>query len=64
MNANQIIEQARYITAKMYIDAPLEDQQFFHIQQLEAKIRELCHHLVCANQEIRTLQNELRNFND
>jgi hypothetical protein len=61
MDAEYIIQQAKYMTEKMYIDAVAEDRQAFHIGLLESRIKELCYILENANDEIQRLQKQLTN---
>ena len=71
MNADQLISRARSATDKLYQDDNTPGKKNFHIGFLESTIRELVvlinrqqELLEYTNDEIKTLQDELRNLND
>ena len=71
MNADQLISRARSATDKLYQDDNTPGKKNFHIGFLESTIRELVvlinrqqELLEYSNDEIKTLQDELRNLND
>ena len=64
MTADQLINRAQEAADKLYHDGLSLEKLNFHRGFLESTIRELVIYLDNANEEIKTLQDELRKAND